>query len=225
MYRNCKSRSCSFNILSLMKQPNRAAWKKILPKIPNILKRIFTWIHINKPAKLLKVTLRVRFFRNPAYNIIIYSLHYQQFNLAGCFSHKQLGIFNHKCSNTLTNSHMKSFKGTKKLELNLNIEFGRAVLSTISVSRRSEVMHAQKVGTEVIPFYLVIKSQLKKSSYKGGTKIVPSRLSYKQPPRKICQSRETPSGTVRLDRSFDYNISYLLLHYLLLWWYQISIVC
>ena len=72
---------------------------------------------------------------------------------------------------------MKSFKGTKKLELNLNIEFGRAVLSTISVSRRSEVMHAQKVGIEVIPFYLVIKSQLKKSSYKGVTKIVPSRFS------------------------------------------------
>ena len=41
----------------------------------------------------------------------------------------------------------------------------------------TEVVHAQKVGIEIIPFYLVITSRLKKSSYKGGTKIVPSRFS------------------------------------------------
>ena len=32
-------------------------------------------------------------------------------------------------------THMKLFKGTKKLELHLNIEFRGAVLSTISVNK------------------------------------------------------------------------------------------
>ena len=32
--------------------------------------------------------------------------------------------------------HMKFFKGTKKIELHLNIEFRGAVLSTISVNRK-----------------------------------------------------------------------------------------
>ena len=36
----------------------------------------------------------------------------------------------------LSISYMKSFTETKKLELNLNIEFGIAPLSTVSVSRR-----------------------------------------------------------------------------------------
>ena len=60
---------------------------------------------------------------------------------------------------------MKSFTGTKKIELNLNIGFGRAILSIISISRRK------------------LWNQLSNgcSSYKGGTKTVPSRFSYKQP--------------------------------------------
>ena len=37
--------------------------KKVLPKFLNILKRICAWIHSSKPAKLLKVTLRVKFWK------------------------------------------------------------------------------------------------------------------------------------------------------------------
>ena len=76
------------------------------------------------------------------------SVRYQQFNLVGCFSHKQFGIFNHKCSITLVLSilHMKLFKRTKKLELSLNIEFERAVLSTIFVSRGKLWNHLSNPG-------------------------------------------------------------------------------
>ena len=118
MYSNCKTRSCLFNILSLKKQPSRVAWKKILPKCPNILKGICTWIESNQPTKLLDITIPVRFFINSAYNITVYSVHYQKFNLVGCFSHKWFITSNHKCSNTLvlSISHMKFFK-TKKLEV------------------------------------------------------------------------------------------------------------
>ena len=54
------------------------------------------------------------------------------------FLKNQFRTFHHKCSNTLviSISHMKLFKRTKKLALNLNIEFGRAFSSTIFVSRR-----------------------------------------------------------------------------------------
>ena len=34
------------------------------------LKRFFTWIHCSKLAKLIKTSLPVRFFNNPAYDII-----------------------------------------------------------------------------------------------------------------------------------------------------------
>ena len=164
MYSNCEVHSCLFNILSLMKQPIIPASKKILPKFPNILERICAWFHNNEPAKSLKMTLLERFFKNSANNITIYSIHYKQFNLAGCFSHKYFRILNHRCSNTLvlSISQMKSLKGTKKLELNLNVEFGRVVLSKSFISRG---MHARKWGTKIIPFCLVIPSRLKKSRF------------------------------------------------------------
>ena len=54
--------------------------------------------------------------------------------------------FHHKCSNTLvlSISHMKLFKITKTLQLNLNTEFGRAGLSKTSVSRRKLSNHLSK---------------------------------------------------------------------------------
>ena len=87
-------------------------------------------------------------FKNPAYNVTIYIENYQQFNLVGCFSHRKFRIFNQKCSITLLLliSHMKLFNRTKKLELNMNIEFGRAVLSTIAVSRRKLWNHLSNPG-------------------------------------------------------------------------------
>ena len=46
--------------------------------------------------------------------------------------------FNHKCLNTLelSISHMNLSETSIKIELNLNNEFGKAVLSTVSVSRK-----------------------------------------------------------------------------------------
>lgn len=76
------------------------------------------------------------------------------------------------------------FKGTKKLELNLDIEFGRAVLLTASISRRK----LWNILTNACPKrrgrnhpIKVIPSGVKKSSYKDGVKIVVSRFSYTQP--------------------------------------------
>ena len=49
---------------------------------------------------------------------------------------------------------MKSFTGTKKIELNLNIGFGRAILSIISVSRRklwNQLMDALHIKAEQKP--------------------------------------------------------------------------
>lgn len=45
-------------------------------------------------------------------------------------------IINDKCLNTLVflKSQLKLIKKTEKLELNMNIELGRAVLSTISAN-------------------------------------------------------------------------------------------
>ena len=69
---------------------------------------------------------------------------------------------------------------TKKTEINLNIEFERAVLSTVSVSRKKLWNYlgnpCSKRRKEIIPSCLVITSRLKKSVYKGGTKIVPPRF-------------------------------------------------
>ena len=58
---------------------------------------------------------------------------------------------------------------TKKPQIDLNnIEFERAVLSTVSSIgknyRATYVIHARKGGTEIIPFFLVVSSQLKKIS-------------------------------------------------------------
>ena len=69
IYSNCKIRSwfAYSNILSLKEQPTRTAWKKIIPKFPNILRRIYSTI---------------LFISNIFNNII------QKHNVVGCFSHK-----------------------------------------------------------------------------------------------------------------------------------------
>ena len=51
------------DILFLKKQSTGAAWKRILPKFRNILKRIREWIHSSKPAKSLKIICPGRFSR------------------------------------------------------------------------------------------------------------------------------------------------------------------
>ena len=118
------------------------------------------------------MTLLERFFKNSASNITIYSIHCKQFNLAGCFSHKYFRILNHRCSNTLvlSISQMKSLKGTKKLELNWNVKFGRVVLSKSFISRSSKmrdknhaILSSYSVPVEKVPFF------------------ISSRISYKQP--------------------------------------------
>ena len=89
-------------------------------KFPNILNRTCRSILSNKPAKLLIITLPVQFFKNPAYNIIIYSVYFQQFRLAA-FLINRLGHLIIKCLNVLVLSilHMKLFKRTINLELTL----------------------------------------------------------------------------------------------------------
>ena len=42
-----------FNVLSLKRQPTKAAWKKSLPKFTNIYRKICTWTHSSKSARLL----------------------------------------------------------------------------------------------------------------------------------------------------------------------------
>ena len=77
---------------------------------------------------------------------------------------------------------MKLFNRTKKLDLNLNIEFGKAVLSTIFVSRRKLSNHLsnpcskrQDRNHPILSNYPVPVE--KKSPYKGGTKIIQSCFS------------------------------------------------
>ena len=81
-------------------------------------------------------------------------------------------------------------KRTEKLELGLNIELTRVVLSTISTGRGKRKViellkqfHVLKGRAETISFYLVTSSCLKKSQYKCGTKIISSHFSYKKPLR------------------------------------------
>ena len=65
-------------------------------------------------------------------------------------------------------------KGSKKFELNLNIEFKRLVLFMIFYSRKclgiTCTIHVQEGGTEIIPSRLLIPSRLEKSAYRGGQK-------------------------------------------------------
>ena len=125
----------------------------------------YTWILSSKPAKLLNITIPKKFFKNPAYNI--YLVHYQQFNLVGCFCHKLFRTFHHKCSNTLmlSISHMKLFKRTKTLEFNLHIEFRRAILSTTFVNRRNLWKHSSNPCSKRSDKNHPIPSRLKKSPY------------------------------------------------------------
>ena len=99
----------------------------------------------------------------------------------------------HKCSNTivLSISHMKLFKRTKKLELNLHIEFGRAVLSTIFVSRRKLWNHSSNPCSKrrdknhpILSSYPVRVEKI--SIQRRGRNclvllFIPSHFSYKQP--------------------------------------------
>ena len=97
----------------------------------------------------------------------MYLVHYQQFNLVGCFCHKLFRTFHHKCSNTLmlSISHMKLFKRTKTLEFNLHIEFRRAILSTTFVSRRNLWKHSSNPCSKRSDKNHPIPSRLKKSPY------------------------------------------------------------
>ena len=65
----------------------------------------------------------------------------------------------------------------------------KKVLSTISTSKWKYItqLKVQRSGVEIIPSFLVILSRLKNLSYKGGTKITLSRLSYKQPRNALRQ--------------------------------------
>ena len=94
-------------------------------------------------------------------------VHYQQFNLVGCFCHKLFRTFHHKCSNTLmlSISHMKLFKRTKTLEFNLHIEFRRAILSTTFVNRRNLWKHSSNPCSKRSDKNHPIPSRLKKSPY------------------------------------------------------------
>ena len=91
----------------------------------------------------------------------------------------------------LSISHMKLFKRTKKLELNLHIEFGRAVLSTIFVSRRKLWNHlsnpcSKKAGQISSHPVSLSNPGWKNLHTKAGQKLsrpafYPVRFSYKQP--------------------------------------------
>ena len=78
---------------------------------------------------------------------------------------------------------MKLFKRTKKTWFKFNIEFQRAVLWTISVSKRNLWNHLsnpcskRRGRNNHILLIIVISSRLKTSPYKGGTKIFPYRFS------------------------------------------------
>ena len=156
---------------------NQISLEKDSPKVSQHIKK--EWIHMkrnecrwilsSKPAKLPNITLPVKFFKNPTYNIAMYLVHYQQFNLVGCFCHKLFRTFHHKCSNTLmlSISHMKLFKRTKKLEFNLHIEFRRAVLSTTFVNRRNLWKHSSNPCSKRPDKNHPIPSRLKKSPYAG----------------------------------------------------------
>ena len=65
----------------------------------------------------------------------------------------------------------------------------KKVLSTISTSKWKYItqLKVQRGGVEIIPSFLVILSRLKNLSYKAGTKITLSRLSYKQPRNALPQ--------------------------------------
>ena len=93
-------------------------------------------------------------------------------------------IFEHfmnTCSNTcffsfvvFLISQIKLIKRTEKLELDLDIEVGRAVfINNLYQQRGGEIMEplkqflAQKDRIEIIPSYLAIPSRLKNSPYKG----------------------------------------------------------
>ena len=77
----------NFKNTFLLQAANQSCLEKGSPNFLNIFKRIFTWIHSSKPAKLLKITLPVRLSRILPTNVKIYTEHYQQFNLRRCFSH------------------------------------------------------------------------------------------------------------------------------------------
>ena len=92
---------------------------------------------------------------------------------------------------------------SKTFELNLNIQFGRAVYSQFLPARKiiesAVLFNAQKIGTEIIPSCLFISSRLKKSTYGGEIKIFLSRflshpILYKQPLSKVgCNFSEDES--------------------------------
>ena len=74
---------------------------------------------------------------------------------------------------------------TKKLEINLNIVFGRVVLSTVSVNKKKLWNHLRnpclKRKGRNHPILSGCPVSVGKTSYKGGTKIVPFGFKYIQP--------------------------------------------
>ena len=88
---------------------------------------------------------------------------------------------------------MKLSKRAKKLELNLNIEFGRAGLSRISVSRRKSWNHFRKpclkrrdkchpiLSSYPVPIEKI--STLRWGKNRPTLLFIPSPFSYKQPLR------------------------------------------
>lgn len=72
-------------------------------------------------------------------------------------------------------SHIKLMKIIKILELNMNIEFGGVVLSTMITSWENYrticvISFWKNEGKEITPWYFANPSHLKKSTYKGVTK-------------------------------------------------------
>ena len=135
---------CSnFKNTFLLQAANHSCLEKDSPNFLNIFKRIFTWIHSSKPAKLLKITLPVRLSRILPTNVKIYTEHYQQFNLRRCFSHLIMKVRIHQ----YFRFHIwNSSKGLKKRKSKLIIEFWREILSTIAVSRRKLWSHLSNSG-------------------------------------------------------------------------------